>query len=282
MTIKEAFDFSLFKLGEIYDRREARQIASILFEDLFSVTNTQRDDLFGGIQQLHSSIERLMRGEPVQHIVGSTNFYGLRFKVNQNVLIPRPETEELTAWILEDHRDSKKQHDVLDIGTGSGCIAVTLAKKNRRMRVFSVEYSLDALNVARINAKNHRVKMDIYRINFLDQDMWSHLGMFDIIVSNPPYISRSERSIMADNVLLYEPELALFPDGDDHLSFYKAISQFGRSHLNEGGLIYLELNEFHVDEIRDMFEEDYVQIEIKQDMQGRRRMLKACLKASDQ
>ena len=281
MTIREAYDLSVYKLGSLYDKREGENITSILFEDIFGINNPNKEGPFEQTEKLTHCMDRLLKGEPIQYVVGSTIFFGYRYKVNKNVLIPRPETEELVAWVLEDHKTKKNQIDVLDIGTGSGCIGVTLGLSNPRMRIFGVEYSLDALNVARINAKRHMVNMEIYRINFLDTSLWAHLGKFDVIVSNPPYISRAERIVMADNVLLYEPELALFLDSEDHLSFYKAIAQFGKEHLKNEALIYVELNENYVDQIQELYENDYVHIQVKKDLQGKPRMLRAQLIVND-
>ena len=272
MTIKEAYDFSVFHISEKYGLSEARNISKIFFEDVFSIRQLQSKELFEKDDKLKSIISRITKGEPIQYILGYTNFYGHRFKVNQHVLIPRPETEELVQWILSDMKDDYRQKDVLDIGTGSGCIGITLGKENGRLRIFGIEYSLDALNVARINSKNLKTRIELYRFNFLDRTLWSHLGMFDIIVSNPPYVSNDDRGILADNVLKYEPEMALFAESEDPLIFYSAIEDFAQSHLTNNGHIYFELNEFRVVDITEIF--DGYKLEIRNDLQGTPRMMK--------
>lgn len=274
MTIREAANFGIGALKEVYGDREARNIICILFEDLFQITNLELDQIFDFEHVFFQSLERLKRNEPVQHIVGYSNFYGYNFKVNQHVLVPRPETEELVHWILTDLKNSKKQLDVLDIGTGSGCIGITLKKEHPGLRLFAIEVSLDALNVARINSRTLRAPMTIYNFNFLEESYWNEMGKFNIIVSNPPYIDNDEKSIMADNVLLYEPEMALFA-GSDSLLFYKKIAAFAQDHLLEGGLIYLEINENLATETAALFTPYFKNVEIREDLQGRPRMIKA-------
>ncbi len=272
MTVKQAYEYFIYKVGQTYENREAENITRIVFEDLFSISNFQSNQKFSKIDQLENVLIRLLDDEPVQYITGMCNFYGYNFKVNRHVLIPRPETEELVHWILSDFRNNKKQFDVLDVGLGSGCIAITLKKKYPRFRVFGIDNNLDTLNVARINSRSLGAEITFYNFDFLDVDFWNALGVFDIIVSNPPYIDRRGRDQMADNVLKYEPEEALFP-GPDPLVFYKAIQNFSNKHLRTGSAIYLELNEHYVGEIRNIFE-PVGSVEIRKDMQGVDRMLK--------
>lgn len=278
MNFREARAYLSHNILDKYALSEAKHIARIIFEDIFGTQDEESE--FERIEELEDIIQRLNKNEPVQYISGRTMFYGHWFKVNKHVLIPRPETEELVRWILEDARSAGRQMDVLDIGSGSGCIGVTLKKELPSLRVFSVEYSLDALNVGRINSRRLRAPVEFYRLNFLDKDMWAHLGKFDIIVSNPPYISQKDSAVMADNVLLYEPEMALFPPGDDPLLFYRRIQEFSEDHLKDGGIIYVELNEFYVDDIKEIFSGSGQQkVEIQRDMQGRQRMMKVSFAA---
>ena len=276
MTIKEIAEQVIQKLTPIYGPGESRSIVSIIFEDLFGIRGYS-DQPFTRINQLEAVTYRLLEGEPVQYIVGQCNFYGYTFKVSPNVLIPRPETEELVRWILSDLKGSHRQLDVMDIGTGCGCIAITLKKNKRTLRLFGIEKSLDALNVARNNARDHSTLVQFYLMDILDQSLWPSLGRQDIIVSNPPYIAEDERQHMPDHVLGYEPLDALFPGGDDPLIFYKKIAALAHLHLNPGGRIYLEINEFYAEEISLLYQDYDWSVELKHDLQGKPRMLKVSI-----
>lgn len=273
MKVKEAASNAILQLSSIYSNREATQIIAILFEDLFEVSNIESERAFEYEEELVSALERLKNSEPIQYVTGVADFFGLKFKVNQHTLIPRPETEELVAWILSDLKQSKKQLDLVDVGLGSGCIALTLAKKHRFLRVFGIEYSLDALNVARINSRLLQAPMTFYCDDILDDSSWDAYGRFDVIVSNPPYIDQEDRRVMADNVLLYEPEMALFA-GDDKFVFYKSLERFAQSHLKDGGVVYLEIHEAFALETKAIFQKEDRAIEIRKDMQGKDRMMK--------
>ena len=170
-------------------------------------------------------------------------------------------------------RDRKKQVDILDVGVGSGCIALTIGKKYKFARLCGIDYNMDTLNVARINSKKLGVPMTFYNLDVLDKSLWGALGRFDIIVSNPPYIDEKDRQVMADNVLLYEPERALFA-GDDKFVFYKKIEELSVQHINPGGLVYLEIHEDYAAEVIDIFRKDKREIELKKDLQGKDRMIK--------
>lgn len=276
MTVAEAFEFLRKKAEKVYPKAEARIIAEMILEDRYHIKKGGGKQDFEFSEALSELGERILSKEPVQYITGVAHFFGYQLKVNKHVLIPRFETEELVKWILDDHSRSGLQMDVLDIGTGSGCICVSLKKKKPVFRLFGIEYSLDALNVSRINARKMGAAVEFYRINFLEREQWEYLGQFDIIVSNPPYISNKERSILPENVLLYEPEMALFAEGEDPLIFYRNIHDFAIDHLKIGGKIYLELNEFLADEILEIFEVSprTVSLELKSDLQGKKRMLR--------
>ena len=279
MTIKEAAVLTLRRISTQYESRESANILKILFEDLFSITNLESEKQLEDDELLENAVERLINGEPIQYITGQTNFFGYDFKVNQNVLIPRPETEELVHWVLSDYKKFNKQNDVLDIGLGSGCIALTVKLKKPQFRLFGIEKSLEALNVARINSRRLRTQMTFYAFDFLEESFWPQMGMFDIIVSNPPYIDPDERNILADNVLLYEPEIALFAY-DDPLIFYKKIMAFSKLHLKENGSVYLEIHENHAGVVEQIYEQNGFSVEIRKDLQGKDRMLKAWMPES--
>ncbi len=238
-------------------------------------------------EEIHRSFEqivdRLQHFEPIQHIFGSAVFYRLPFKVNQSVLIPRPETEELVEWILSMNVD-KKNLSLLDIGTGSGCIAISLAKHRPDWSITAVDISPDALAVAKENADENGVK-----VNFIEADVFhssflaSHSSpliphSFDIIVSNPPYIRELEKAEMSANVLDYEPTQALFVSDADPLIFYRRIARFANGNLAENGQLFFEINQYLGQETVDVLDEvGFKEIELRKDFFGNDRMILAKL-----
>jgi len=273
MSINEAASYAIAHLSTIYDRREAINIVSILMEDNYGITNLKIEKPFDSLEDLKEDVDRLMKSEPIQYVTGYADFFGLKFKVNRHVLIPRAETEELVHWILQDLANKRKQVDILDIGIGSGCISLAIGKKSKFARLFGVDYNLDTLNVARINSKLLNVPMTFYNLDILDKTLWDAFGRFDILVSNPPYIDQKDKQIMADNVLLYEPERALFA-GDDVFIFYKRIEELAKRCINPGGSVYLEIHEDYAAEVIDIFRNDDRTVELRKDLQGKDRMLK--------
>ena len=277
MTQKEAYDLIRYHAMEVYESREAEQITKYFFEDIYQLFGFSESKEFPkeSEEELKAYAKRIMAGEPVQYITGVANFYGLNFKVNKHALIPRPETEELVNWVLEDLKGKNLQFDLIDIGTGSGCIPITLKKKKPSLRIFGVETSLDALNVARINAKRFDVEFPVYKFDFLDEGYWENLSSYDLIVSNPPYVAHSEREKMDHHVLDYEPNLALFTPNDNYLIFYERVAAFAKSHLKPEGTIYMEMNEFKVSEIINVFAKaGYKNIDTREDLQGKQRMIR--------
>ena len=238
MTIQQAQLDLIEALTPQYGEGEAQSMSRIVFEDYFNIKpNVENDEnvfqtfLKGEYDNMKV---RLLRGEPVQYVVGFAWFYGLKFKVNNSVLIPRPETEELVEWVLETAKSLQKagkKVKILDIGTGSGCIPVTLKVKNPNIDVSAVDISESALITSSRNAYRHGAEIDFKRIDILDTSAWADLGNFDIIVSNPPYILHAEKALMEGNVLDFEPHLALFVDNDDALIFYEEIADFALKHL---------------------------------------------------
>ena len=221
------------------------------------------------------TIERLQAYEPIQYIIGETEFYGLKFNVNKSVLIPRPETEELVDWIIKDCKG--KDIKILDIGTGSGCIPVTLAKNLQKASIYALDVSKEALKVASSNAKENSVivrfiETDILRVDC--ENFVSKYGEFDVIVSNPPYVRLSEKSLMKDNVLKYEPHLALFVEDDDALLFYRKIVELSGKLLNSKGFIYFEINEGLGNLTKQVMKNSFSAIELKKDLSGKDRMIK--------
>jgi release factor glutamine methyltransferase len=224
-------------------------------------------------EYFESLISRLLTYEPIQYILGTTSFFGLEFKVDTNVLIPRPETEELVAWILK-QADSSQPLKILDIGTGSGCIAVSLAKHFPNADVYALDVSPAALEMAQYNAQQNGVQLNGIQANVLE---WENTELqFDIIVSNPPYVRESEKERMAPNVLEHEPHLALFVENNNPLVFYQAIVALSKQALKKQGLLYFEINEYLGQETKALFSsDDFENVQLKTDIFGKNRMMRA-------
>lgn len=229
-------------------------------------------------KQIREITERLRQMEPIQYILGIADFYSLAFEVNPAVLIPRPETEELVEHIIRDN--DGKAITLLDIGTGSGCIAITLAKQLKQARVSAVDISAEALSVAHRNAVRNDADVAFIQTDILcpEQAEADIAGHFDLIVSNPPYIIEEEKGAMERNVLDYEPHLALFVADHDPLLFYRAIARFGKKKLNGGGHLYFEINARYGAETAGMLcNEGYKNIELIKDLSDKDRIVKAQL-----
>jgi release factor glutamine methyltransferase len=221
---------------------------------------------------LFKALSELKLEKPVQHILGTAHFMDLDFKVNEQVLIPRPETEELVCWILDDVKYLKQPLTLLDMGTGSGCIAIALAKNRSNATVTALDISLDALKIAKENAKTNSVTIDFFKADILNLKLELD---FDIIVSNPPYVRELEKVHMHTNVIDHEPKIALFVSDENPLRFYKAIVKFASDHLNAKGLLYLEINQYLGTEMIALLKDyGFSSIELRKDMFGNDRMLK--------
>jgi release factor glutamine methyltransferase len=281
MTMQEATYLLLNKLRSIYPDGEASHITDWVMEHLTGSKKTERmlykNEAITAKEedQLQNYIKRLLKHEPVQYVLNEAWFCGLRFYVDQNVLIPRPETEELVEWIISGCRFPIDQLSILDIGSGSGCIAIALKRRLSKATVWSCDISKEALNVARKNSAALGVDVNFIEMDFLQEEEREKLSSFDIIVSNPPYIAFHEKKDMQPNVLEYEPAAALFVPDNDALVFYKAIADFGKTHLNKNGIIYAEINEGLGEATAALFQQDGYRTEIKKDMQGKERMIKA-------
>jgi len=276
-----AFQTLKKELNKLYDEGEAIAIAHEVMEYLTGYNKLQRlsekEKLFSEQQQrqFDEALARLMKGEPLQYITGVQWFLGRPFQVNKNVLIPRPETEELVTWIAHDWKE-RTNISILDIGTGSGCIPVSLKLLLHAANVTSCDVSSGALQTAKKNATDLQAEVSFLQLDFLNQSNWQPLDHFDIIVSNPPYIPISEQESLGKNVREFEPATALFvPDGDP-LIFYRCIALFGKSHLNDGGAIYCELHQDYAEKTKELFEQmGYANTILQKDMHGNMRMLKA-------
>lgn len=225
-------------------------------------------------KQLETALERLQTAEPVQYLTGKSEFFGMDFEVSHAVLIPRPETEELVQWIIDDQADA--HGDILDVGTGSGCIAIALAKNLPKMTVQAIDLSEAALEVASKNAENNQVSVQFRKDNILEIE---DLGQeFDVIVSNPPYVRELEKASMRPNVLEHEPKMALYVEDSNALIFYHKIAILARKHLKKNGALYFEINQYLGPETSNLIQEIGFETELKKDIFGNDRMIKATFK----
>jgi release factor glutamine methyltransferase len=283
MTIQVAYQQLLVQLYEVYDSREAANIADMVIEHVTGQRKIERI-VYKDIpvnqsqqEQLKEIVAALQRHKPIQYVLGYTWFMNMKLLVNEHVLIPRPETEELVAWIIEDiHKSGNKEISLLDIGTGTGCIPIAVRKKIPEVAVSAIDISRDALSLATLNSIEQKVLVDFLYTNFLDEAEWKHLGRYNLIVSNPPYVKRSEESSMRQNVLKYEPQVALFVPDEDALIFYKAIAKFSSLHLKENGTVYVEINEALGEDVVALFKSyGFAEVTLRKDMQGKDRIVKA-------
>jgi release factor glutamine methyltransferase len=285
MTIQTAFTQLITSLAPVHDQREAANIAHIVMEHVTGLSKMDRivykDKELTASQamQLEQTLTALLAHQPVQYVTGSSWFYGMKLQVNANVLIPRPETEELVEWIVQDVRSSKLlNRRILDIGTGSGAIPLAIKKELPAATVWAVDVSAGALETARANAQQQQLDVHFEQVDILDTTAAKSLPMFDIIVSNPPYICQRERTDMQEQVVAYEPSIALFVPDDDALLFYRQIGLLAKEKLNLGGMLYFEINEAFGEETADLLRgQGYLHVEVKKDLFGKDRMVKALL-----
>ena len=271
----------LKELSEIYEQQESAIFLDLIFEEILSlsrverVLNPEKRATESEILKINFTVNDLKKHKPIQYILKKTEFYGLPFYVDERVLIPRPETEELVGWVLELF-GQKINCEILDIGTGSGCIAISIKKKLISANVQAMDVSLLSLEVAGMNAISNHVDIHFLLQDILENPISVNLPRFDVIVSNPPYVRNSEKLLMQKNVLDYEPALALFVEDSDPLKFYRAIAGFSREHLNPGGTLFLEINEALAAETAGLLESmGFIEIIVKQDIHNKNRMIKA-------
>lgn len=305
MTLKNYKIYFTEQLSSIYPQTEIDTFFYYLIEEYLSL---QRIDLimqpdfeitYEKETLFNNAVKRLLKEEPIQYIIGNTEFYGLPFLVNENTLIPRPETEELVEWIINEV-NSKVKINILDIGTGTGCIPISLKKKLQNATVSAVDVSINALKKATENATLNNVT-----INFIEQDILKTTSLnviasktklfstekestssktprndvkFDVIVSNPPYVRELEKAEIKNNVLENEPHLALFVEDDNPLIFYDKIADLAKNHLTKDGYLFFEINQYLGKETVDMLKEKgFTNIELRKDFSGNDRMIKASL-----
>lgn len=284
MTIHEAQQQLLIQLYDIYDSREAATIADWILENITGwrkidrIINKQVPLSADALSSLQQYTGELLSHKPVQYILQEAWFAGMKLFVDERVLIPRPETEELVEWIVQEVRMLSSPIGILDIGTGSGCIPIALKKKLPDATIYGCDISRQALEVARKNAVDQKVHIEFFLSDILNYAAWDSLPPVDLIVSNPPYIPASDRASMAQNVLQYEPHQALFTTNDDPLQFYKAIAAFAQSRLPAKERIFAEIHESMGQAVKDFFASNgFEPVEIRKDMQGKDRMVQAIL-----
>ncbi|WP_343672251.1 peptide chain release factor N(5)-glutamine methyltransferase [Chitinophaga sp.] len=282
MTIQAAFVHIVSALTPIHGDREAASMAHIIMEHITGLGKMDRivykDTALTADQevQFENALAALLRHEPVQYVTGTSWFYGMELRVTPDVLIPRPETEELAEWIIKDVRMAGTQPSILDIGTGSGAIPLAIKKNLPGATVSAIDISAGALKVARENAVKLSLDINFEQVDVLDADATESLPSFDIIVSNPPYICEHESAGMQEQVVSYEPGIALFVPDHDPLRFYRRIGLLGQEKLPAGGGLYFEINEaYGAETVKLLQEQGYGNVVLKQDLFGKDRMVRA-------
>lgn len=265
------------ELSGFYDKLEATTFLNILIRSFFGLLRTDlvTDPDYrlseSEMLKLHFAIKDLKKFKPIQYIIKKIDFLNTRIMVNESVLIPRPETEELVDLVLK--HETRTGLRVLDIGTGSGCIAIALKKNLTEATVFGIDISKEALNLASKNAFINEVLLHFLKYDILVPKTVPDFKDLDIIVSNPPYVTKAEKADMKENVLRYEPHEALFVDNDDPVLFYKAIKYFTLEHLKKTGRIYLEINEKYGNEVKALFVDDFSEVKLHSDIHGKDRFV---------
>ncbi|MDQ6756982.1 MAG: peptide chain release factor N(5)-glutamine methyltransferase [Bacteroidota bacterium] len=280
MTIDELYKHFVGQLKTIYDERESENITDWIFESIAKIrrldrlANKQKAISDSTINQLNNALQQLLQHKPVQYVLQEVWFYKMKLFVNEHVLIPRPETEELVEWIIKEFRIQNSEFRILDIGSGCGCIPIALKKELPNTEIISIDISEDALAVAKKNAADQNVKIDFKRVDFLNEKSWTSLPLFNIIVSNPPYIPENEKSKLNKNVTDHEPHTALFVADSDPFIFYRKIADFAETHLVTEGKIFVEIHENYSEQAEKIFAEKEFKTERRNDIYGRERMVK--------
>jgi release factor glutamine methyltransferase len=277
--MQTAINHILSELKGLYPETEIKSFSYLIIEKLTGFSRTEiivnKNTLFSDEQHhvIETFIEKLKKNVPIQYILGETEFFGLTFNVNESVLIPRPETEELVEWI---HSENNRSADlnILDIGTGSGCIAIALKHEFPNASVHAFDISEQALNTARSNAERNKLDVTFSRTDILNAPETEQ--RWDIIVSNPPYVTEQEKSSILPNVLEHEPHLALFVPDNDPLLFYRSIALFAKQHLKPQGKLYFEINRsFGVETMELLTNLGFCNVELRKDISGNDRMVRA-------
>ncbi len=287
--LKDIVSFFKQELNGLYDERELRSIIFIVMEEFTGYSSSQlltNDDHTvseSTLLKINFAIKDLKEYKPLQYILGYTTFYNLKIKVTSDVMIPRPETEELVKWVIDENKYAKeikadsvpKVIKLVEIGTGSGCIAIAIKKNIPEISIKAVDISEHALKVARKNADLNKVEINFIQHDIFDKNLYAFKFKIDIIISNPPYVRESEKALMSPNVLNYEPEVALFVKDEQALVYYEAIADFALLRLKPHGCIFVEINEALALEVAELFIlKGFKKIKIRQDIHGKDRMLR--------
>ncbi len=244
-------------LSAKFNRAESKQLLNILIENFFNISNIQLalepDKRLNEseILELHFAVKELLADKPIQYITGISNFHGIEIKVNESVLIPRPETEELVSLIL--NNESNEELKAIDIGTGSGCIALALKKKLRNADITAIDISVKALETAKLNSRLNNLDITFMQLDILKTDLSYTLPLYDIVVSNPPYVTHTDKKFMNRNVVNFEPHQALFVEDKNPLKYYLAVLNFCQQYLKSGGRVYFEINELQGNNVLKLF-----------------------------
>lgn len=279
-TINDAFAQLKQGLSGIYDDQETAAISMMVLTEVINTSNAavkafgNRHITFEQQNKLDNILAQLQTGKPLQYALGYAEFFGLKFLVNASTLIPRPETEELVQWVL--NSVTNKASSILDIGTGTGCIAISLKKNLPGAQVSAMDISVEALNTARENARLNDVKIDFIEADILNYKSEIGIPKSEIIVSNPPYVTLEDKKLMHRNVTDFEPHTALFVPENDPLIFYRAIADFALTSLEPKGLLFFEINESLGKETAELLTgKGFKDVEVRKDLSDRDRMIKA-------
>jgi len=283
-TVKQVSAEFSKQLSTIYDVNEINSLCMMVLESIVNISSAKikafpkTEISTPDSERITNILTRLATGEPIQYILGYTEFYRLHFKVNPSVLIPRPETEELVDWVISSVGSSElAAGEFLDIGTGSGCIPISLKKNLPNVQISAIDISLEALQTAKENAELNKVDVNFIENDILNPTNHSLLTThYSLIVSNPPYVTLEDKKLMHTNVTDFEPHTALFVPENDPLIFYKAIADFASDHLEKGGLLFFEINESYGKQVVDILNSKLlINIELRKDISGKDRMIKA-------
>ena len=286
MILKEFRVYFTNTLSEIYPKTEIDTFFFLLIEeklDLQRVDTVMKPDFLivdAILSELKEIISRLKKEEPIQYILGNTEFYGLPFNVNESTLIPRPETEELVEWVLKEVTELREikveKLSILDIGTGTGCIPISLAKNLKDVKISAIDVSSEALKIAKQNAILNNVEISFLEMDILETEELPQ--QYNLIISNPPYVRELEKVEINNNVLENEPHLALFVDDDNPLIFYSKIADLAKNHLTKDGILFFEINQYLGKETVEMLQQKgFNNIKLKKDLFGNDRMIKAII-----
>ena len=279
--LKDVKSYYLEELTSVYGEAEALSIMNLLIRHFFGLSRVdqalQKDFRLTETEllKIHFAVKELKKEKPIQYITGETEFYGLKIKVNPSVLIPRPETEELVDLIVKNNKGCRVER-ILDVGTGSGCIALALKKQFPKAEVCGIDVSRGALETAAENSKLNGLEVTFRKMDILDKERRVELEGFDLIVSNPPYVTQSEKAILKKNVVDYEPHLALFVEDNDPLLFFYAVADFAKGKLLPGGQLWFEINEKFGNKVAGILKHHgFRQVKIIQDIFGKERFITA-------